>query len=110
LSAQHAQNARAVKHTYGYAVRFYETFRSAYNKYKHGHLFLFSMGSPYAAPPPLDKLTLAIPYFADKRNLNVAEPVFIGRLVLEKLPFLLLAGGDLFSLLRDLTSNVTARC
>lgn len=106
---QHAQNARAVKHTYSYAVRVYETFRNAYNKHKHGHLFLFSMGSPYLASPPLDKLTPAIPYFA-RNDVSEAEPVFIGNLVLNRLVFLLLAGGGVFSLLRDLTLNVTTRC
>jgi hypothetical protein len=107
---QHIQNARALKHTYTYAVRVYQTFRRAYNKHKHGHPFLFSMGFTQNAPAPFDKLSPAIPYFADENNLRTAEPVFIGELVLEKIHLLIEGGGGVFSLLRDLTTNVTLRC
>jgi hypothetical protein len=108
---QHDQNAKAVAHTYRYATRVYETFRKPYNKHKHGYLFLFSMGfAQSTAPPPLDKLSPAIPYFADEKNLNVAEPVFVGEVVLDKLALLLFGGGGVFSILRDYTNNITARC
>jgi hypothetical protein len=108
---QHDQNAKAVAHTYSYTTRVYETFRKPYNKHKHGYLFLFSMGfAQSTAPPPFDKLSPAIPYFADEKNLNVAEPVFVGEVVLDKLALLLFGGGGIFSILRDYTNNLTARC
>jgi hypothetical protein len=108
---QHRQNAKAVKHTYSYAVRVHATFNKSYNKHKHGHPFLFSMGSQQPPPPsPFDKLVPAIPYFANERNLTKAEPVFIGEAVLDKINGLLEGTGGLRSLLYDLTMNVTLRC
>jgi hypothetical protein len=108
---QHQQNAKAVKHTYSYAVRVYATFRRSYNKHKHGHPFLFSMGLQQpSAPAPFDKLAPAIPYFANEKNVAIAEPVFVGEVVLDKINGLIEGAGALRSLLYDLTMNVTIRC
>jgi hypothetical protein len=108
---QHRQNAKAVKHTYNHAVRVYATFRQSYNKHKHGHPFLFSMGLQQpSAPAPFDKLTPAIPYFANEKDVRVAEPVFVGEVVLDKINGLIEGAGGLRSLLYDLTMNITIRC
>ena len=89
----------------------YETFRRPYNKHKHGHPFLFSMGTtPQAAPTPFSRLSPAVPYFADESNLEIVEPVFIGEVVLDKIHTLIEGGGGVSSLLRDFTDNVIIRC
>src|SRR5208283_5891045 len=108
---QHKQNAKSARHTYAYAVRVYETFRKPYNKHKHGHPFLFSMGTAQSAAPPLfSRLSPALPYFADESNLEIVEPVFIGEVVLDKIHTLIEGGGGVSSLLRDFTDNVIIRC
>ncbi len=108
---QHGQNARALDHTLRIALRVYRMFSDAYNKYKHGFLFLFrSLGGESGTPELVQKLGPMIPYFADPTDPVRVTSIFVGAAVLDKLRTLFAGSGGVFQILWDLTMNLTALC
>jgi hypothetical protein len=112
IAELHEQNARAFRHTFKHALRFYLSFADAHNKFKHGFMFLFDMMGDRTedAPDWVRKLGPVIPYLATEDDLSEASCVFVGETVLDKLNMLLTGGGGVVNLLWDLTMNVTFAC
>lgn len=111
IMRQHEQNARALEHTLRIALRAYRTLSDAYNKYKHGFLFLFrNLDDSSQVPKLVQQLGPQILYFKDPEDPKEVTPVFVGPAVLEKLRTLIAGEGGVFKMLWDLTMNVTTVC